>query len=462
VNRGSGKFTIFLAMERSEHKENYFLTALFTILFSIGTFCIFKALLPETLFAKPAAHNDKNNNIVVDSLMLIAMAEPATEIDNTVVAEYAPFDGLVNFFQKLFTLEKTKKGSVRIAYFGDSMIESDLIVQDVRKDYQKKFGGQGIGFIPLSSLSPFLGIRYEYSPEWSTYSEFGSKKSPTSLGISGYVSFADTGVSVWTFYKSGFHPLVRPTLFYGRSNNNAAKMTITADNSTLEPVLLKPTGMLNKLFLASLPRELKIQFDNAESIPFYGVSFSGTSGVNIDDFALRSSSGLSLGKLNIALMNAFQKELNYDLIILQFGANVLNPEATGYNWFAARMVNVVNHLKKCFPDAEILVISQADKATKYGTEMKTDTTLAALIRAQEKYARNTGSAFLNLFHLMGGEGSMVKWVSETPPLARSDYTHFNIEGAKKVGHLIFEKLNQEYENFKIKNNLYAEKDGEEK
>jgi len=445
-------------MERSEHKENYFLTTLFTILFSIGTFYTFKALLPETLFAKPV-HNDKNNNIVVDSLMLLAMAEPATEIDNTVVAEYTPFGGLVNFFQKLFTLEKTKKGSVRIAYFGDSMIESDLIVQDIRKDFQRKFGGQGIGFIPLSSLSPFFGgsIRYEYSTEWSTYSEFGLKKSPSALGISGYVSYADTGVSVWTHYENGSLSLAHPTLFYGRSNNVNAKMTITTDNGAVESVSLKPIGILNKHSLASWPRELKIQFDNAETIPFYGVSFSGVSGVNIDDFALRSNSGLPLGNLNTSLMNAFQRELNYDLIVLQFGANVLNPERAEYNWYANRMISVVNHLKKCFPGADILVISQADKATKYGTEIKTDTTLSALIRAQEKYARNTGSAFLDLFQLMGGEGSMVRWASETPTLARSDFTHFNEKGAKKIGHLIFEKINQEYENFKIKNNLYAEK-----
>jgi len=452
-------------MERPEHKQNYFFTALFTILFSIGTFYIFKALLPETLFAKQA-HNDKNNNIVIDSLMLLAMAEPTkVDIDNTAVTEYVPFDGLVNFFQKLFTLEKTKKGSVRIAYFGDSMIESDLIVQDIRKDYQKKFGGQGIGFVPLSSLSPYFNgsIRYEYSPEWNTYCDLCLKNSSSSsLGISGYVSFVNAGSSIWTSYKRGFFSLAHPRLFYGKSNNSDAKMVVTIDNDVIDSVQLKPTGILNKHSLDSWPRELKFQFDNAESIPFYGVDFSGGSGVNIDNFALRSNSGLPLGKLNTTLMNAFQREFNYDLIVLQFGANVLNPEKTEYDWYANRMILVVNHLKICFPGADILIISQPDKSMKYGTEIKTDTTLAALIRAQEKYARNTGSAFLDLFQLMGGEGSMVRWANENPSLARSDYTHFNEKGAKKIGNLIFEKLNQEYENFKIKNNLYAEKNGEEK
>jgi len=444
-------------MKLTELTKNCFFLTFFTLVLSIGTFYAFKALLPERLFAQTV----QDNNIVVDSLMLLAMAKSSkAEIDDTAVGDIN-FDGLLRFFQKLFTLEKTKKGSVRIAYFGDSMIESDLIVQRFRKNYQKKFGGQGIGFVPLSNLTHYLSgsIQYEYSPEWNTYSDFTTKKPPASLGISGFVSLADAGVSVWTSYQSGSLSLARPTLFYGRSDNSGAKMTIIADNG-IDSVQLKPTKILNKYQLASWPRELKIQFDNAQSIPFYGVNFSGGSGVNVDDFAFRGSSGLPLGKLNTGLMNAFHREFGYDLIILQFGANVLKPKLTEYDWYANGMIEVVSHLKECFPGADILVISQADKATKYGTEMKTDTTLAELIKAQKKYAYNTGAAFIDLFQLMGGEGSMAKWVSETPPLAGADYTHFNIDGAKKIGNLIFEKLDQEYENFKIKNNLYAEKTGE--
>jgi hypothetical protein len=444
-------------MERAELIKNYFFTAFLTILLSIGTFYAYKALLPEKLFVK-SAHND---NIVVDSLMLLAMAQ-SVKADNTAVVGDDTFDGLLRFFQKLFALEKTKKGSVRIAYFGDSMIESDLIVQSIRKNYQKKFGGQGIGFVPLSNLTHYLSgsIQYEYSPEWNTYSDFTSKKPPASLGISGFVSLADDNASVWTYYRSGSLALAHPTLFYGRSNNSDAKMTIITDKDTLDLVQLKPVGILNKYSLTSWSRELKIQFDNAGSIPFYGVNFSGGSGVNVDDFALRGSSGLPLGRFNTALMNAFHREFDYDLIVLQFGANVLKPDLTEYNWYAAGMIEVVDHLKKCFPGADILIISQADKATKYGMEIKTDTTLAALIQAQKKYAHNTGAAFIDLFKLMGGEGSMAEWVNETPPLAGADYTHFNIDGAKKIGNLIFEKLDEEYEKFKIQNNLYGEKDGE--
>jgi len=438
--------------------KNYFFTAFLTIFLSIGTFYAYKTLLPDSLFAKSMPEDEDKEDTLATDIAEIDTAEIDTTETYTTETEYGPFDGLQRFFRKLFTLEKTKKGSIRIAYFGDSMTECDKIVLEIRKGYQNKFGGEGIGFVPLSSLSKFFGgsILYEYSPKWETYCDFCTKKvSPESLGISGFVSFAKPGV--WTSYRKGTLPLVHPTFFYGQSNNSDAKMIITIDTNTVDSVQLNPIEILNKYSLASLPNELKIRFDNADSIPFYGVNFSGNGGVNVDNFALRGNSGLPLGKFNMDLMNAFHKEFDYDLIVLQFGMNVLKLKPGPYDWYESGMTEVVSHIRKCFPGADILIISVADKATKYGTEMKTDYKLTKLIETQERYARNTRSAFIDIFQMMGGRGSIVRWVNETPPLAWPDYIHFTPKGSKRMGGLIFEKLDKEYEDFKIKNNLYAEK-----
>jgi len=448
-------------MKLIEFTKNWFFLTFITLLLSIGTFYTFRTLLPNSLFAKSEPELESEPKPDSESEPESEDKEEYIAID-TVAIEYAPFDGLRRFFQKLFTLEKTKKGSVRIAYFGDSMTECDKIVLDVRKGYQNKFGGQGIGFVPLSGLSKFFSgsILYEYSPKWDTYCDFCSKKvSPDSLGISGFVSFAKPGV--WTSYRGGSLPLVHPTFFYGRSNNSDAKMIITIDTNTVDSVRLNPVEILNKYSLASLPSELKIKFDNADSIPFYGINFSGDSGVNVDNFALRGNSGLPLGKFNMDLMNAFHKEFDYDLIVLQFGMNVLKLKPGPYDWYESGMTEVVHHIRKCFPGADILIVSVADKATKYDGEMKTDYKLTKLIETQERYAKNTRAAFIDIFQMMGGRGSIVRWVNETPPLAWPDYIHFTPKGSKKMGGLIFEKLDKEYEDFKIKNNLYAEKNGNE-
>ncbi len=58
---------------------------------------------------------------------------------------------LNNFLEKLAELKSGKKRKIRIAYFGDSMIEGDLLTQTVRKLLQQQFGGSGVGFVPITS-----------------------------------------------------------------------------------------------------------------------------------------------------------------------------------------------------------------------------------------------------------------------------------------------------------------------
>ncbi|MFY7963931.1 MAG: hypothetical protein ACOVO1_03450, partial [Chitinophagaceae bacterium] len=48
-----------------------------------------------------------------------------------------------SFIKKLVALKKSKKGKIRIAYLGDSMIEGDLVSQTLRRLLQSYFGGSG-------------------------------------------------------------------------------------------------------------------------------------------------------------------------------------------------------------------------------------------------------------------------------------------------------------------------------
>ena len=63
------------------------------------------------------------------------------------------------------------------------------------------------------------------------------------------------------------------------------------------------------------------------------MNFDDGKGVHVDNFSSRGNSGLPLSNLNKDLMNAFQQKLGYDLIILQFGTNVLNYGSLNYGWY---------------------------------------------------------------------------------------------------------------------------------
>jgi len=405
--------------------------------------------LPDRIFAEIIA---EDSDFAVDQTMVNAMTEQLANEEEIEEEEESHLLG--RFFKKLFSLEKTKKGVVRVAYFGDSMIENDMMVHDLRKSYQDKYGGSGRGFVMLSKSYPSSGLsRFEYSSNWVTHKFI--ETTPIPVGVSGYVSVPKKGASTWTrwHHRPGSPSLTSPTLFYGQSGNKEAALTVVSDGDTAIFADLRTDELLNtQLLTSSSPTSLALKFSNADSIPFYGVNFADDNGIYIDNFPMLSSSGLPLMALEVELMNAFQQELGYDLLILQFGLNLLNPKdrATRQE-YTQIMTDIVKRLRKCFPGADILVISSPDKARKYGTEMKTCNHLPSLLQAQERYAEDSKAEFINLFRLMGGAGSMIRWVDAG--IANKDYSHFYTSGARKAAGLIFKHIEKEYESYKEENNL---------
>ncbi len=376
------------------------------------------------------------------------------KFSNEKFEQYKGYQYLIPFFEKLYQLETNKKGKARIAYFGDSMTDGDMIVQDVRTQFQSVFGGEGVGFVNITSESAGSrgSIIHEFSPNWKAQSYLKTKSPLRSFGVNGSVFFAkDTINPTWVKYKAGRNrfstTLNNPTLFYGSSKNRKGSLRQIFGKDTVYKKL-NTASMLNTTQIAGDVKNVKVNFINADSIPFYGFNFDNGKGIHVDNFSSRGNSGLPLGSLNVDLMNAFQQKLGYDLIILQFGTNVLNYGSLNYSWYERKMTSVVNHVKECFPGAAILIITTADKSTKYDMQMKSDSAVAPLVKAQKRYAVKSEAGLINLYTLMGGDGSMVKWVENVPARANKDYTHFNHRGAKEIAQLIYKQIDTGYQEYK--------------
>lgn len=449
-------------------KKSYFLQSFLIVLLATVLFLGLKEILPKRIFSEIS---NANPNIVVDSLMLETLAKEENTVNGAVDIPVATASdsisnasfrannhkGLLAFFEKLDELEKTGEGEIRIAYFGDSMTDGDYIVQDLRRLFQNEFGGKGVGFVSITSESATSrgSIRHNFSKNWHTQSYVNVKKPLKSFGINGQVSFVKDSLSpTWVEYKaSGYRnvtELYDPVLYYGSSNNKNAYVELFYNGDTLK--VIKPLATdreLNKLKLSDKNlKSIKINFINADSIAFYGINSADDKGIHIDNFSSRGNSGLPLSLFNASLMQDFDKELSYDLIILHYGTNVLNYGNLNYNWYERAMTKVINQLKNYFQNSNFVVISTADKATKYGTEMKTDSAVVPLAKAQYNYAKATESGFINLYELMGGDGSMVRWVEDEPALGNKDYTHFNTKGSQKVAQFIYDELKKEYAQFR--------------
>jgi lysophospholipase L1-like esterase len=453
--------------------KSYFFQSFAIVAISIASLMVFKQFLPKKIFTETSK---MTKNVVIDSLLLEAVeaeggkAEKDTLSNTKITFEatngikfpaeafenYKGFQHLISFYEKLVQLEQTGQGNIRIAYFGDSMTDGDMIVKDFRSSMQNRFGGEGVGFVNITSESApsRTTLEHKFSSNWKTLSYLNIKNPRSPFGVNGHVFFTkkDTVNPVWVKYKAlqwrHVNQLNAPTLFYGKSGNSKGKVAFIIGKDTIYKPL-NPAATVNTLQVTpGAVKSLRANFIAADTIPFYGFNFDDGRGVHVDNFSNRGNSGLPISTFSPKVMKAFHEKLGYDLIVLHYGTNVLNYGSYNYSWYEKRMANVVEHLRKCFPGAAILVVSTADKGTKYDLEMKTDSAVAPLTMAQKRYAVKTNAAYVNLYTLMGGDGSMVKWVEEVPPLANKDYTHFNFRGSKKIAELIYNQLNDGYEQYK--------------
>ena len=401
---------------------------------------------------------------------LAAAADSAATADsvaapaNPVRARQPAVPNLGGLDSFLAALRQTKAtGSpTRIAYFGDSMIEGDLVTGDLRNSLQTEFGGTGVGFVPINSITADFRstIHQAYSSDWYEYN-LVSDKLPAScpLGISGHAFLprelpksANSGVvpdTSWVQFRASqqWAPLRRfaeAHLFYGPGDSQDEVLVTT--NGHRVPHALPGTAAVNELVLKpGVPaRVMRLAFATHAARPVYGVSFESPNGIVLDNFSFRGNSGMSLTRIPAAQLAAFGNVLDYRLIILHYGVNVAHASVKDYGFYERAMTRVVDRMQRAFPNASILIIGMSDKSSRIDGEFVTDPSVPRLVAAQQRLARRNHAAFWNLFEAMGGENSMVGWVENKPALANHDYTHVNSRGARKIADLLYTYLMEQY------------------
>jgi len=347
---------------------------------------------------------------------------------------------LTHFSSKLAALKRGGKVKVRIAYLGDSMIEGDLLSQTLRSLLQKMYGGYGVGFIPITSqVAQFRQTAIaSFSSGWRDLN-FKNTKSK-SLFLSGHVFY--TSENDWVKIRDN---TIRDTsivlqkyLLYGTSTDTS---DIILPDKTIP---LRGQDIFNRKLLAD-DRSKSIRFStDDQQLPLYGVSFESPTGIVVDNFSFRGISGLEFGRISTEFLNAINAHHPYDLIIFQFGVNVLyQPEETHFNWYKRAAVPVINKLKHSFPQADFLIVGTGDRAFRYDDGYQSAVGIEELIKVQAALAVQTNCAFYSLYAAMGGKNSMVNWATQSPSLANKDYVHPNALGARVLGKHLFEAIHKD-------------------
>lgn len=338
--------------------------------------------------------------------------------------------GLKRFFAALAQREEMDR-PVRVAVMGDSFIEGDIMVADWRSEMQKHFGGRGVGFVPITSnVSQFRPTVEHHADGWITRSMLTDKNAAYTL--SGYV-FEPEGekshVSVKTVNRYPHLESVSSLkLLYEQSRSTEMRLIVN-EKDTLDG-MLPPTSAITQYEYKGEITKGDFTFTETEGFRTLGVALEDNSGVVVDNYSLRGNSGLILERLDADRCRTLNNIRPYDLIILQYGLNVMSEDMLKYGWYTQGMLKVIDHVRTCFPDADILLMGVSDRSHQEEGTFKTMPAVLALLHAQRQIARKAGIPFWNVFGAMGGENSMVRYVENN--WAGKDYTHLSFRGGRQV------------------------------
>ncbi|MDW7695921.1 hypothetical protein R9C00_25615 [Flammeovirgaceae bacterium SG7u.111] len=368
---------------------------------------------------------------------------------------------LDNFFASLVKLSSSDE-LIRILHYGDSQLEGDRMSDYLRNRFQKRFGGCGVGLVPVTELEGARSSLYqEASPNWVKYATYGiDRKQPKhkNYGVLG---------SYFTFDKSapnntGEMKLFRSKYAYKRFNvienfkvllrnkQDEVQVVVDMNGKRLGKELVAPD---KDLTVVRFPveeefRNINVNFMSQGQPDIYGIAMDCNRGIALDNIAMRGSSGTEFTQISRGFYKEQIEKLNVKFLILQFGVNVIPSVLDDYGFYEYSMTQQLKYLKSLSPDLDILVIGVSDMSRKNGTKYETYPNVELVRDAQKNAAFKAGCAFWDLYDAMGGENSMVSWVNADPPLASTDYTHFTRRGAGAVAEMVYNEIIAEYIRYK--------------
>lgn len=366
--------------------------------------------------------------------------------------------GMPDFYQKLIRLSDETSDSatvrsssqVRIAFFGDSFIEGDILTGDLRDMLQQHYGGSGVGFVDMASQTAgFRQTVTAHSKQIIRHSATDSAFQKNHLGINSRyfkplpgsamltLATTDYGRCTRKVHQSQLFLTTHVPLQVSACINNAVQQKFQLPaSSSVQCVTAK--GDIEKI-------TWMMQADSSQSdrITLYGATMDNPRGVVLDNFSLRGSTGSNLLQIPEKNIRDFVSLRPYDLIVLHFGLNAIAENSTreDVSRYGRTLDRIIIRLKELMPHTPILMVSVSDRDVR-----RTDGSLTTmppirwLVREQQQVAMQHKIAFWNLYQAMGGSGSMGHMAAQSPPLANKDYTHLNFRGGRKIAKKLYEAL----------------------
>lgn len=365
-------------------------------------------------------------------------ATPVREGGVIPIVDYSPDGAMWRTFMGKLANVRGMRRPVRIGFMGDSFIEGDLLTCDFRELMQSRYGGGGVGFVPITSqVAGFRQTVGHKFGKWKQSSIVNNKGNGFTISAFNYTPSEDSYVEYkGSSNKKHLDRFGRSRLVFVSKGRSVVRATVNGEEEFLFNT--DPMDDLQEIRLDGDIHTIRYQVNDVEGFTAYGVFLENATGICVDNFSVRGNPGTVMGRINPTLSSQFGKLSPYDLIILQYGLNVVSSQVTDYSTYRKQMTAVVNHIKRCFPGVAVLVMSVGDRATRSNGAFVTMPGIRAMVGTQEEVAKECGVLFWNTYDAMRAEGGMGTFVKNG--WAAKDYTHISARGGKKIATALYDAI----------------------
>ena len=364
-----------------------------------------------------------------------------------------PSGALNHFFDALWRSERKEPGAVtRIVHYGDSPTTADLITADARALLQHNYGDAGLGFILAAKPWAWYahrGVQLSGSG-WSIHTPIHPDLRDRMYGLGG-VAFITSGEATTRLVLQDQGQTSVEVSFLRQPGGGT--ITVSSGELTLGQVdTAAETAEAGFAAFDLHPPTKEIEIHAAGNVRVFGITLekAGT-GVVYDSLGLN-------GAFTTILAHTFDQrhwteQLQHrkpDLLILNYGTNESGFAPYVDKVYEKELRLAVSRLRAALPQCSLLIMSPMDRAEREsGDEVRTLASLPRLVEIQRRVALETGCAFFDTFHAMGGDGTAARWYDAHPRLMSADFIHPTPAGARLVGERFYRALSQGLGEYKV-------------
>jgi lysophospholipase L1-like esterase len=385
-----------------------------------------------------------------------APAEPAVRIAREEYADLPqeiedPSNALEPFYRQLLrTADDEPRALTRVAHYGDSSIAGDGITMTLRRNFQRRFGDGGHGFILVASgTMPYRhqDIRTRANAAWQTHQLVRSEATSGFYGYGG-VQFRAVAGAEATFETSDRgpvgHAVSRFELFY-LEHDRGPRVQLRVDRGDWQDVETRGEDAVDRWHTVEVPdgdHRLDLRVAGGGVAKLYGVVLERAGpGVVYDSLGMVGARGNRLLRFDAAHFRRQHQHRETNLFVLGFGGNEADDVHRSGEDFERDVRRVIRFVRQARPEAGCLWMGPLDQAARNARgRVETMPQVPVIVEAQRRGALAEGCAYFDTFAAMGGEGAMRRWSRARPRLAFGDYRHATPAGYQAIGNMVYRAL----------------------